>query len=84
MPSPRSGGNTNLKRSAARSSTAASQRRSSQFYDMQQRIVLGGEVMHFTICGACCAAVPSGEKAQTRHLEWHSLLQQAIDAALPR
>jgi hypothetical protein len=54
------------------------------YYDMQQRVVLGGEQMHLTTCGTCCAVVPSGQKAQTRHTEWHQLLQQAIDSALPR
>jgi hypothetical protein len=54
------------------------------YYDMQSRQVLGGEPMHLTVCGACCAVVLSGDKAQARHLEWHRLLQEAIDAALPR
>jgi hypothetical protein len=54
------------------------------YYNMQARWVLGGEPMHLTVCGVCCAVVPSGEKAQRRHQEWHRLLQQAIDTALPR
>ena len=54
------------------------------YYNMQARWVLGGEPMHLTVCGTCCAVVPSGEKAQRRHIEWHQLLQAAIDTALPR
>jgi hypothetical protein len=54
------------------------------FYDGQMRVVFGGEPMHLTLCGTCCAVVPSGSKAQARHLEWHRLLQEALDAALPR
>jgi hypothetical protein len=57
---------------------------SNPYYDMQQRVVLGGETMHLTTCGTCCAVVPSGSKAQQRHTEWHRLLQAAIDSALPR
>jgi hypothetical protein len=55
-----------------------------QYWDMQFRWVLGGEVMHPTDCGTCGAVVPSGSKAQARHAEWHRLLQEAIEAALPR
>jgi hypothetical protein len=51
---------------------------------MQQRVVLGGEPMHLTIYGACCAVVPSGSKAQQRHVDWHRTLQEAIEEALPR
>jgi hypothetical protein len=54
------------------------------FYPMQMRVVLGGEPMTLTICHACAAVVPGGEKSQARHLEWHRLLQDAIEAALPR
>jgi hypothetical protein len=55
-----------------------------RFYDMQVRVILGGEPMHPTTCSVCCAVVPSGQKAQQRHAEWHRLLQEAVEAALPR
>jgi hypothetical protein len=55
-----------------------------QFWQAPVRLVLGGEPMHLTVCGTCCAVVPSGSKAQQRHLEWHRLLQEAVEAALPR
>jgi hypothetical protein len=54
------------------------------FYPMQMRVVLGGEPMTLTICHACAAVVPGGEKSQTRHLQWHRTLNEAIEAALPR
>jgi hypothetical protein len=54
------------------------------YYDGQLRVVFGGEPMHLTLCGTCCAVIPSGDKAQARHLQWHRLLQEAIDAGLPR
>jgi hypothetical protein len=46
---------------------------------MQMRVVLNGDQMHLTICHACAAIVPSGGKTQARHLEWHRLLQEALD-----
>jgi hypothetical protein len=55
-----------------------------QFWDTQVRLILGGEPAHITVCSTCAALVTSGQKAQQRHLEWHRLLQQAIDSALPR
>jgi hypothetical protein len=55
-----------------------------QFWDAQIRIVLGGEPAHITVCQTCAALVTSGEKAQQRHLDWHRLLQEAVEAALPR
>jgi hypothetical protein len=51
---------------------------------MQMRVVLAGEPMTLTICHACAAVVPGGERSQARHLEWHRTLNEAIDAALPR
>jgi hypothetical protein len=51
---------------------------------MQMRVVLGGEPMTLTICHTCAAVVPGGERSQARHTEWHRLMQEAIDAALPR
>jgi hypothetical protein len=55
-----------------------------QFWDAQQRIVLGGEPMHLKVCNTCCALVPSGDRATARHAEYHMMLQQAIDSALPQ
>lgn len=55
-----------------------------QYYDMQMRVILGGEQMHLTTCSVCCATVPSGSKAQARHADWHRTLQEAIEQALPR
>jgi hypothetical protein len=55
-----------------------------QYYDVQMRVILGGEPMHLTVCAACCAVIPSGAKAQQRHFDWHQLLQEALDSALPR
>jgi hypothetical protein len=54
------------------------------FYPMQVRLVLGGEPMALTICHACAAVVPGGDRSQARHLEWHRLMQEAIEAGLPR
>ena len=54
------------------------------FYPMQMRVVLGGEPMTLTICHACAAVVPGGERSQRRHLEWHRTLNEAVEAALPR
>jgi hypothetical protein len=54
------------------------------FYNAPVRILLGGAPETLTVCGVCCAFVPGGEKAQRRHMEWHRLLQAAIDTALPR
>jgi hypothetical protein len=48
------------------------------------RVILGGEPMHLTVYAACCAVIPSGAKAQQRHFDWHQLLQEALDSALPR
>jgi hypothetical protein len=54
------------------------------FYPMQMRVVLGGEPMTLTICHVCAAVVPGGERSQARHAEWHRVLNEAIEAALPR
>jgi hypothetical protein len=54
------------------------------FYDGQMRVVFGGEPMHLTLCGFCCAVVPSGAKAQARHLLVHRMQQEVNEAALPR
>jgi hypothetical protein len=54
------------------------------FYPMQMRVVLGGEPMTLTICHACAAVVPGGERSQARHLEWHQLINDGIEAGLPR
>jgi hypothetical protein len=55
-----------------------------QFWDAQQRLVLGGEPMTLKVCNTCCALVPSGDRATARHAEYHLLIQQAIDSALPQ
>lgn len=54
------------------------------YYDGQLRVMFGGEPFHLTLCGTCAAVVPSGSKAQERHTQWHRLMQEALDAALPR
>jgi hypothetical protein len=71
-------------RTTSSSPTSTPTRTNGQFFAMQQRVVLGGEPMHLTIYGACCAVVPSGSKAQQRHVDWHRTLQEAIEEALPR
>jgi hypothetical protein len=50
-----------------------------------------GEPAHITICSLCYAVVLSTRKCQEghrdyhkNHLEHHQLLQQTVDAALPR
>lgn len=63
--------------SERRTNAATSQTRSS-FYSVQIRIVLGGETMTLTICATCCALVPSGSKAQQRHLDYHRTVFEAI------
>jgi hypothetical protein len=55
-----------------------------QFWDVQLRVVLGGEAMTLKVCNTCCALVPAGDRAVARHVEYHMLLQAAIDSALPR
>lgn len=71
---------TQRQRRPVRSIQPVPERRlTNSYYDVQTRYVLGGEPAHLVVCGTCAAFVPSGDKAKTRHTQWHVLIQEALD-----
>jgi hypothetical protein len=59
-------------------------RASVEFTPMQMRVVLNGQPTTVSICHVYAAVIPGIEKSQVRHAEFHRLLKEAVDAALPR
>jgi hypothetical protein len=50
------------------------------FWPVELVVTLGGEFERLALCGSCAALLPASDKAQTKHRDFHSL----VEAALPR